>query len=331
MATRLRSRAVECRQLKIIWGKMMRKVVLFCASLFAVVLLISASPVRAQNVLWVGPNGNDANNCGQTAPCATFQGAFNKGNVSQINCIGSGSYGTVAITTSLTIDCGTGNVGNVLAPANNSNAIVVEGSPAINIVLRHLSLNGLGTGGVGIAAAAFATGSLVVEDCVVQGFVDGIFLSSSSGRSLLNVSNSRFINNSGNAIQIDPHGVSTIETIALDHVELSGGGTGFDIESDTGVAAGTIRNSLILGNSGDGIHTTASQVYLTVESSTINANVGTGIHANSAGSNIDVFSSTIGANGTGVQATQGAIVSFGNNGLNGNGVNGNFTSTTALQ
>jgi len=44
-----------------------------------------------------------------------------------------------------------------------------------------------------------------------------------------------------------------------------------------------------------------------------------------------VFSSTIGANGTGVQASAGAIVSFGNNGLNGNGVNGSFTSTIARQ
>jgi hypothetical protein len=260
-----------------------------------------------------------------------FQGAVNKGNVSQINCIGSGSYGTVVITSSLTIDCGTGNVGNILAPANNSNAIAVDVSPAINVVLRHLSLNGLGTGGVGIAAGAFTTGSLVIEDCVVQGFVNGIFLSSSSGRSLLDVSNSRFINNSETAISIDPHGASTIETIALDHVELSGSGTGFYIYTDTGVAAGTIRNSLILGNSGDGIYTNASQVYLTVESSTINANVGVGIHANSANSNIDVFSSTIGANGTGVLASQGTIISFGNNGLNGNGANGSFTSTIGLQ
>ena len=57
----------------------MRKFILLCASLAAMVLLISASPVRAQNVLWVSATGNDASACTTAAPCATFQGAFNKG------------------------------------------------------------------------------------------------------------------------------------------------------------------------------------------------------------------------------------------------------------
>ena len=307
----------------------MRKIIQLCTALCAMALLFSASAVRAQNVLWVSATGNDASACSQTAPCLTFQGAYSKGSVSQINCLSSGSYGQITITTSLTIDCGTGNVGNIVTASGN--AITLNGSSTINVVLRHLSLDGLGTGGIGILTTAFTTGSLVVEDCVVQGFIAGISFFSTSGRSLVNVSNSRFINNSGSGIVIDPHGASTIETIVFDHVELSGSGTGFYIQPDTGVAAGTIRNSLILGNSGDGIYTTASQVYLTVDTSTINANVGIGIHANSAGSNIDVFSSTIGANGTGVQASQGTIVSFGNNGLNGNGSNGSFTSTISLR
>ena len=85
----------------------MRNFVLFCASLFTMVLLMSATPVRAQ--LWVSPTGSDSNACTEISPCLTFQGAVNKGSVSQINCLSSGSYGTVSITTSLTIDCGTGN------------------------------------------------------------------------------------------------------------------------------------------------------------------------------------------------------------------------------
>jgi hypothetical protein len=309
----------------------MRKLVLLCASLCAMMLLFSGSPAQAQNVLWVSPGGSDSNLCSLTAPCLTFQGAYNKGSVSQINCLSSGSYGLIIITTSLTIDCGTGNVGNIFSPGTFNAAIQINSSSTINVVLRHLSLVGLGTGGLGIAVATgFTTGSLVVEDCVVQGFQFGIRFFSTSGRSLIDVANSRFINNSIAGINFDPQGASTIETIALDHVEISGGGVGLNIEADSGVAAGTIRNSLILGNSSDGILTAASQVYLTVDNSAINANVGVGIHANSANSNIDVFSSTIGANGTGVQASAGAIVSFGNNGLNGNGANGNFTSTTPL-
>ena len=77
------------------------------------VLAISASPVRAQSVLWVSATGNDANVCSQAAPCLTFQGAINKGSVAQINCLTSGSYGAFTITASITIDCGTGNIGNM--------------------------------------------------------------------------------------------------------------------------------------------------------------------------------------------------------------------------
>ena len=86
----------------------MRKLILLCTSLCAMVLLISASPVRAQNVLWVSTSGSDANVCSQTSPCATFQGAINKGSVAQINCLSSGNYGAFTVTASITIDCGTG-------------------------------------------------------------------------------------------------------------------------------------------------------------------------------------------------------------------------------
>jgi len=65
----------------------MRKFFPLCTTLFAVVLWMSASPVLAQSVLWVGPSGSDSNACTQTSPCATFQGAINKGSVSQINCL----------------------------------------------------------------------------------------------------------------------------------------------------------------------------------------------------------------------------------------------------
>ena len=73
-------------------------------------LVISASPVRAQSTLWVSATGNDASACNQTAPCLTFQGAINKGNVAQINCLTSGSYGAFTVTASITIDCGAGNI-----------------------------------------------------------------------------------------------------------------------------------------------------------------------------------------------------------------------------
>ena len=145
----------------------MRKLILLCTSLCAMVLLISASPVRAQNVLWVSATGSDANACSQSAPCATFQGAINKGGVAQINCLNSGNYGPFTITASITIDCGTGNVGNGCQPAGT--AITLNTAAAATVVLRHLSLNGLGTAATGIAQS-FSSGTLIVEDCMIHGF-----------------------------------------------------------------------------------------------------------------------------------------------------------------
>ena len=48
----------------------MRKLILLYSSLCTMLLSISATPARAQNVLWVSATGNDANVCSQTAPCA---------------------------------------------------------------------------------------------------------------------------------------------------------------------------------------------------------------------------------------------------------------------
>ena len=58
---------------------------------------------------------------------------------------------------------------------------------------------------------------------------------------------------------------------------------------------------------------------------------GHGIQSASAGSSVKVGASTIGGNGTGVLASSGSIVSFGNNQISDNGSDGNFTSTKALK
>src|SRR5260221_10855025 len=120
----------------------MTKLVLFCTALCALVLSICATPVHAQNTLWVASNGNNANPCTEAARGAPFQGAINKGGVPQINCLTSGNYGPFTITASITVDCGTGNIGNVAV--NAGYAITINTPSAATIVLRHLSLNGLG-------------------------------------------------------------------------------------------------------------------------------------------------------------------------------------------
>jgi hypothetical protein len=308
----------------------MRKLILLCVSLCSMVLLFTASPVRAQSVLWIAASGNDGNACGQTTPCATFQGAINKGSVAQINCLTSGNYGAITITASITIDCGTGNIGTMSVTGSSNNAITINTSSAATIVLRHLSLNGNNSATVGINTTTFASGTLVIEDCTIQGFAaDGIFFEPSAGRGLLQVSDSRVFNN-GFGIVVFPDN-NQIASVTLNRVELTGNSfQGLDLIGG-GVVAGTMRDSVVAANTQVGVFARASQVFFTVEESSIVANLTTGIQTNSAGAVVNVGASTIGGNGTGIMPSSGSLISFGNNQMSANGVNGNFTSTTALQ
>ena len=306
----------------------MRKIILVCTSLFAMVLLISASPVLAQQ--WVANNGSDANACTPIAPCATFQRAINVG-ASQINCLDSGSYGPVTIQTSLTIDCGTGNVGNILS--SNASAITINTASAATIILRHLALNGVSNSSAisGINAASFFGGTLIVEDCMIHGYQAGIGIvfEPQSGRGLLQVSNSQIFDNI-DGIAVGPAS-GQIASVTLNKVELVGNTAIGLFFTGPGVVAGTMRDSVVGENGTSGMITNASQVFFTIEESSIVDNLLNGIQTNSAGSSVKVGASTIGGNGTGVLATNGSIVSFGDNHVSDNGSDGNFTSTKALK
>jgi hypothetical protein len=308
----------------------MRKIILLCTSLFAVVLLFSATPVRAQSVVWVSATGSDANNCLQTTPCATFQGAYNQGNVAQINCLGSGLYGSITITTSLTIDCGAGNVGNIASLGFT--AITINTTAAATITLRHLALNGLATNNniYGILAISFFSGTLIVEDCMIHGYHDGfgIYFQPNSGRGLLQVSNSQVFDNV-TGIVVSP-AAGQIASVTLDRVE-SVGNQNYGVELGGNVVAGTMRDSVVGENGVTGVLSNANQVFFTVEESSIVDNLVNGIQSNSPGSAIKVAASTIGGNGTGVLASAGSIVSFGDNHISDNGSEGNFSSTKALK
>jgi hypothetical protein len=308
----------------------MRKFILFCASFFTMVLSISATPVLAQSVLWVSATGNDLSACSPTVPCATFQGAINKGGVARINCLGSGNYGPVTIQTSLTIDCGAGNVGNIAS--SSANGILITTTSAATIILRHLALNGFASINTieGINAKSFSSGTLIVEDCMIHGYQNGfgINFTPTSGRSLLQVSNTQIFDNYDGII-VDPS-VGQIASVTLNGVELVGN-TMFGVILAGGVVAGTMRDSVVGENGDTGVIALASQVFFTIEESSIVDNLLHGIQTASDGSIVNVGASTIGGNGTGVLASNGSLISFGNNQMSANGTNGNFTSTTALR
>jgi hypothetical protein len=309
---------------------MTRKLIPLWTSLCAMLLLMSARPVHAQAVLWVASNGNDSNVCSQASPCLTFQGAVNKGNVAQINCLTSGDYGPVFIQASITIDCGTGNIG--IIENGDATAVIINTAVPATIVLRHLSMNGLGSPNNGFQgiSALIPSGTLVVEDCTIQGYAnsDGIQFLPFGGRGLLQVSNTQIVNNAG-GIVVRP-GSGQIASVTLSGVAMVANSSVGLVLTGTGIVAGTMRDSIV-GENAYGVYVDATQAFFTIEESSVIANVTAGIHTQSAGAVLNVGASTIGANAVGVDPQAGSIISFGNNQFSANAADGNFTGTKALK
>jgi hypothetical protein len=192
-------------------------------------------------------------------------------------------------------------------------------------------LTGLNSSASAIDATSFASGTLVVENCQIAGFANGgagIAFSPTSGRGLLQVSNSQFFNNQ-DGILIEP-ATGQIASVTLDRVELVASSEYGLYLGGAGVVAGTMNDSVADQNS-IGVAAYANQVYFTIQQSSIIANLQYGILTGSAGAFVNVGGSTIGGNGTGVNTLAGSLTSFGNNQFSANGSDGTFTTGLALQ
>ncbi len=98
---------------------------------------------------WVSGVGDDANPCSRTAPCKTFAGAISKTAAGgEIDALDPGGYGAVTITKAITLDGAAGQVASVLV--SGTNGIILNAGVSDDVILRNLSINGVGTGLDGI-------------------------------------------------------------------------------------------------------------------------------------------------------------------------------------
>jgi hypothetical protein len=98
----------------------------------------------------------------------------------------------------------------------------------------------------------------------------------------------------------------------------------------------TIADSVINGNAQDGIVATTSAsgapMGLTIKNSRSLNNAGFGVRTIGTGVTARLSGVTLTGNGTGVAAQSGgSIVTFGNNEIIGNGVDGSFTGVVAMK
>lgn len=306
----------------------------------ALTVLLPAVAAHAQATrTWVSGVGDDANPCSRTAPCKTFAGAISKTAAGgEINCIDPGGFGAVTITKAVTIDCG-GTFGSVLAASTNG---IIVNAPAGSLVkIRNLSINGAGTGLVGIR---FIQGDVLhVENCVIFGFragsAFGIQIAPSAASEAYitdTVVNDNGIAATGAGIQVQPTGTGTAKVV-INRVEAHNNTVGIRGDSTGSTGAGiviNVRDSVAAGSTNAGIATVSPAggppSTMMADRITVASN-GNGVVANGANAVIRISNSTVTANsGTGILSQNGGqILSYRTNNLIGNAIEGAPTGVLA--
>lgn len=221
---------------------------IFLRALVLTVLFISAFVVAEAQATrtWVSGVGDDVNPCSRTAPCKTFAGAISKTAVNgEINCLDPAGFGAITITKSITIDC-EDTQGSILAALVNGVIInIANPAPADKktVILRGLSINGVGTGinGVKIISAA----KVFIEKTVLDGFTQ-------SGVSVENASPVQVFIGECSIRNNTVRGVGTLSTAASDitltRTTIAGNGTGIAAAANSTVRLSA--NSIVYNTTG---------------------------------------------------------------------------------
>jgi len=212
------------------------------AGMVLVVLAFATTAAAQATRTWVSGVGDDANPCSRTAPCKTFAGAISKTAAGgEINAMDPGGFGQVTITKSITIDGG-GTMSSILA--SSTTGVIVNGTGSLTpivVTLRNLSINGIGTGFIGVNVVVAK--QVNIEHCDIFGFgaSTGRGVSVASNATNLHITDSR-INNNLNAGVFLGFGNAMIVGTSL----VGNGGPGLDVSGASSVAM--ISNSTLAFN-----------------------------------------------------------------------------------
>lgn len=273
-------------------------------ALFIVAVLVAA-PVQAQATrTWVSGVGDDANPCSRTAPCKTFAGAISKTAAGgEISVLDPGGFGAVTITKAITIN-GDGTLAGILAAGTNG--VIINAGVNDRIVLRNLSINGAGTGINGIRFLAGK--SLTVDQCAISNFTTrGIDVSHTATGDLFVTNTS--ITNTATAARVGTTGAFFLAM--FDHVNVQGNANGIEV---AGGGRASVSNSIVSGNTSNGLLVSASGAVINAENSQISFNELVGVNCNVSGGVIRLANNAIYNNTTGISITAGCTVpTAGNN------------------
>lgn len=307
-------------------------------SLLALMLvcLIQTVPANAQATrTWVSGVGDDVNPCSRTAPCKTFAGAISKTATNgEIDCLDPAGFGVVTITKSITIDCHQ-TLGSILNTGTNGITIAFDSFASTDVRkdvrLRGLSIQGSDSGIIGIriiGSTNTANSVVVIDQCLIDGMFGGAARGLSDERGNggeLYVSDTTIRNIGTIALFVNPlagAGAGAKIDVSVDNVRLQNANYGLAASSNTHVM---VSRSIFSGITLGGVYAesplAASQVNI---DTSVTSNNGTGIlNGGNANTTIVVSNTEIAFNGTGIS---GAVQSFGNNRISGNGTAGTLTT-----
>lgn len=286
----------------------------------AILFVFSAISDAQATRTWVSGVGDDANPCSRTAPCKTFAGTISKTATNgEINCIDPGGFGAVTITKSITIDC-TEVSSSILSSLVNGVIINITSAADLlkTVRLRGISINGAGTGINGIRV--LSANSVFIEDVIIDGFTQhGISVETSVGNTKFVIDRATVSNNLGNGFNTFIIGGASA-TLSVNNSLFAVNNIGFNLSQSVKT---TFQNSIINGNN-TGVLVNTGELGMT--NCQISGN-NVGVQAGSGGT-IRMSNNSVIGNNTGLAGT--SLVSFGNNLVKGNNINGSFTSTDLL-
>jgi hypothetical protein len=301
-----------------------------------VLMAIAANAAAQSRVFVSAAHGDDLNACTIAAPCRSFARAITiVADGGEVLAVDSGGYGPVSISQPVSVVAPPGVEASITASGNGQNGVeVTVPSPGTVVVLRGLSLFGLGTGNNGIQSGN--TFALIVDSCNITGFAQNGISMSVTSLSTVAVTNSSILAN-GNAGIITTGALQNEVRFDIDHTHFEGNVL-YGLFAQNG-SRGTIRDSRISGSQhGIDVSATAAMiVFLQIENCTITRNF-EGITASAPAANggtttVRVSNSLIANNSTGIHSLDAVahIYSRSNNTLIDNGSDGTFVDHYVAQ
>jgi hypothetical protein len=299
---------------------------------FIFVVLVSISASAQSTRTWVSGNGDDANPCSFTAPCKTFAGAFSKTIAGgEISVQDAGSYGTLTVTHSITIDGG-GNFASVLHTyytAINVN-ITADDLVGNTVILRGINFEGAKDWGYGVYVGGTVATHVQLEDLTFNRSGIAVEMHPGAAGSTLKMNNIEITKPISNGIVIVPPAAGTPLRVWLNNVRVSKSGqTGLLLQTNT---TGVISNSTF-ENCNNGVVVNSPTVHVGLVRNVLANNTVNGFQHAAAATTTLLDGCSIMGNGVGVANTGSTVVGYSNNaiGYNNNDVVGNPISTVQGQ